>query len=132
MPLSAGPRLGGRPDQRRLQTRRPNASPAPLHSPSAFHWAGRDEYRQQSGYPDSKRLFPGSPAKASGPFHHGDRVLAVARGNHAFTDTRDLSLAELVQTIRGQSRTTVRLQMLPTDTAPGATPKAVTLTRAQD
>ncbi len=85
----------------------------------------------QSGYPDIKRLFPGSPAESSGQLHPGDRVVAVAQGDRAFVDTRNLSLPELVQTIRGKAGTTVRLQVLPAGAAPGATPKTVVLTRAQ-
>ncbi len=85
----------------------------------------------QSNYPEVKRLFPGSPAEASGQLHPGDQVIAVAQGNHSFTDTRNLSLQEVVQSIRGKPGTTVRLQVLPADAAPGSTPKTVTLTRAQ-
>ena len=85
----------------------------------------------QSGYPDIKRLFPGSPAESSGQLNPGDRVIAVAQGNHAFMDTRDLGLPELVQTIRGKPGTTVRLQVLPANAEPGSPPKTVTLTRAQ-
>jgi hypothetical protein len=85
----------------------------------------------QSGYPDIKRLFPGSAAESSGQLRPGDRVIAVAQGTHDFMDTRNLSLPELVQTIRGKPGTTVRLQVLPADAAPGSTPKTVTLTRAQ-
>jgi C-terminal processing protease CtpA/Prc len=46
-------------------------------------------------------------------------------------DTRNLSLSELVQTIRGKPGTTIRLQVLPANAAPGSPPKTVTLTRAQ-
>jgi len=51
----------------------------------------------QSGYPNIKRLFPGSPAESSGQLHPGDWVVAVAQGDHAFVDTHNLSLQELVQ-----------------------------------
>ena len=85
----------------------------------------------QSGYPDIKRLFPGSPAESSGQLHPGDRVIAVAQGNHAFVDTRNLSLQELVQTIRGKPGTTVRLQVLPADAAPGSPPKTLSIVRRQ-
>ena len=85
----------------------------------------------QSGYPNIKRLFPGSPAESSGQLHPGDWVVAVAQGDHAFVDTHNLSLPELVQTIRGKPGTTVRLQVLPVDAALGSAPKTVTLTRAQ-
>ena len=88
-------------------------------------------FLMESGYPNIKRLFPGSPAEASGQLHPGDRVIAVAQGNHAFVDVRSLSMQELVQTTRGKPGTTVRLQVLPADAAPGSTPKTVTLTRAQ-
>jgi len=85
----------------------------------------------QSGYSEIKRLFPGSPAESSGQLHPGDRVIAAAQGDHGFVDTRNLSMPELVQTIRGKAGTTVRLQVLPADAPPGSTPKTVVLTRAQ-
>jgi C-terminal processing protease CtpA/Prc len=46
-------------------------------------------------------------------------------------DTRNLGLPELVQTIRGQPGTTVRLQVLPADAAMGSPPRTVSIVRSQ-
>jgi hypothetical protein len=85
----------------------------------------------ESGYPEVKRLFPGSPAESSGQLHPGDRVIAVAQGDHAFVDTRTLSMPELVQMVRGKAGTTVRLQVLPADAPPGSSPPTISLVRNQ-
>jgi hypothetical protein len=85
----------------------------------------------QSGYPDIKRVFQGSPAEASGRLHTGDRIIAVAQGDKAFMDARSLSMAELVQAVRGKAGTKVRLQVLPAQGGTNSTPKIVTITRAR-
>jgi C-terminal processing protease CtpA/Prc len=46
-------------------------------------------------------------------------------------DTRNLSLQELVQTIRGQPGTTVRLQVQSADAPPGSPPRTVSIVRSQ-
>ena len=69
--------------------------------------------------------------ESSGQLHPGDRVIAVAQGNHAFMDTRNLSLQELVQTIRGQPGTTVRLQVQSADAPPGSPPRTVSIVRSE-
>jgi hypothetical protein len=84
-----------------------------------------------NGYPDIKHLFPGSPAESSGQLHPGDRVVGVAQGSRAFVDTHNLSLQEVVESIRGKSGTTVRLQVLPADAAPGTPPRTISLARRQ-
>ncbi|GEM_PF-2037694 len=83
----------------------------------------------QNGYPDIKRLFPGSPAELCGQLHPGDRILALAQGDQAFVDSRKLGLQELVQMIRGKPGTTIRLQVLPADAPPVATPRTIALVR---
>jgi carboxyl-terminal processing protease len=91
-------------------------------------WIGAE---LQSGYLNIKRLFAGSPAESGGQLHPGDRVIAVAQGNRPFMETRNLGLPELVQTIRGQPGTTVRLQVLPADAGPDSPPRTVSIVRSQ-
>jgi hypothetical protein len=85
----------------------------------------------ENGYPDIKRLFPESPAAQSGQLHPGDRILAVAQGDHAFVDTRNLSIQELVQTVRGAPGSVVRLQVQSPEAPPSAPPRTVSLVRKQ-
>jgi len=89
------------------------------------------ELTQQGGYVVINRLLPGSPAELSGQIHPGDRILAVAQGDNAFVDARNLSLGELVQAIRGALGTPVQLQILPAAAPLGSPPATVTLLRAQ-
>ena len=86
---------------------------------------------EQGGYAVIHHLLPGSPAELSGQIHPGDRILAVAQGDNAFVDARNLSLGELVQAIRGAPSTPVQLQILPADAPPDSPPATVTLLRAQ-
>ena len=87
------------------------------------------ELRQQGGYAVINRLVPDSPAALSGQIHPGDRILAVAQGDSAFVDARNLPLAELVQAIRGPRGTPVQLQILPAAAPPDSLPATVTLLR---
>ncbi len=89
------------------------------------------ELTQQGGYAVINRLVPDSPAELSGELHPGDRILAVAQGDNAFVNARDLSLGELVQAIRGAPGTPVQLQILPAAAPPGSPPATVTLLRDQ-
>jgi hypothetical protein len=89
------------------------------------------ELRQQEGYAVINRLLPGSPAERSGQLHPGDRILAVAQGDNAFVNARNLSFEELIQAIRGAAGTPVQLQILPAAAAPDAPPTTVTVLRAQ-
>lgn len=89
------------------------------------------ELRQQGDYVVINRLVSGSPAELSGQLRPGDRILAVAQGDNAFVEARNLSLGELVQAIRGALGTPVQLQILPAAAPPGSPPATVTLLRDQ-
>src|SRR5262249_13850064 len=47
----------------------------------------------QEGYPVINQLLPGTPAELSGQVRPGDRILALAQGDSAFVNARDLPLA---------------------------------------
>ncbi len=89
------------------------------------------EIAQQDGYAVINRLIPDSPAELSGQLHSADRIVAVAQGDSAFLDTRQLPLSELVQAIRGAPGTLIRLQVLPAAAPPDSPPATVTLFREQ-
>jgi hypothetical protein len=85
----------------------------------------------QDGYPAIGGLVKGGPAELSGQLHQGDRILALAQGDSAFIDARDIKLAEIVKMIRGDAGTTLQLQVLASDAPAGAAPRTVSITRDQ-
>jgi hypothetical protein len=89
------------------------------------------ELRTQDGYPVVNGLIPGTPADASGELHKGDRIVALAQGGDPFVETHNLSLADVVQLIRGAPGTMVQLQVLPVDAAPDSPPRTVSIWRDQ-
>jgi hypothetical protein len=89
------------------------------------------ELRVQDGDHIINRLVPGTPAELSGQLHPGDRIVALAQGNGSFVEARDLSLAEVVQMIRGTPGTVVQLQVLSADAPPNTLPRTVSIVRDQ-
>lgn len=62
-----------------------------------------------------REIVPGSPADKSGKLKVGDRVVGVAQGNGAFTDVLGWRIDDVVQLIRGEKGSTVRLDVIPAD-----------------
>jgi carboxyl-terminal processing protease len=85
----------------------------------------------QDGYPIIGGLLPGTPAALSGQIHSGDRIIGVAQGDNRFVDAAGLSLADLVQMIRGAPGTMVQLQLVPTDAGPNTSPRTIAIVRDQ-
>ncbi len=72
--------------------------------------------RDIDGYCVIERLLPGGPAEASAEIHPGDRIVAVGQGiDGEMVDTIGMRLRRVVQMIRGEPGTTVRLTVLPAD-----------------
>jgi hypothetical protein len=89
------------------------------------------ELSLDEGYPTIRQLVSGNAADFSGQLHQGDRILAVAQGDNAFTDVRRLSLQDVVGMIRGTPGTVVQLQILPANAPPDAVPQTVSIVRGQ-
>lgn len=89
------------------------------------------ELRVQDGYAVINRLVPGTPAELGGLLRPGDRILAVAQGNHVFVDAHDMALKDLVEAIRGEPGTLLELQVLPADAPPDSLPRMVSIVRDQ-
>jgi hypothetical protein len=85
----------------------------------------------QAGYPVITELIPEAPAEVSGLLHKGDRIIAIAQGDSAYVDARNLSLQEAVQMIRGAPGTTLQLQVLSADAPADSAPRAVSIVRDQ-
>jgi carboxyl-terminal processing protease len=62
-----------------------------------------------------REVVPGSPADKSGKLKVGDRVVGVAQGNGPFTDVLGWRIDDVVQLIRGEKGSTVRLDVIPGD-----------------
>jgi carboxyl-terminal processing protease len=84
------------------------------------------QLRDVDGYCIIERLLPGGPAEMSGLLHPGDKIVAVAQGNAEPMDVVGLKLRKIVQQIRGEAGSEVRLTILP---AHSTKRKVVTLIR---
>ncbi len=71
------------------------------------------QLRDVDGYCVIERLLPGGPAEMSGQLHPGDKIVAVAQGDGEAVDVVGMKLRKIVQKIRGESGTEVRLTVLP-------------------
>ncbi|OGT56479.1 MAG: tail-specific protease [Gammaproteobacteria bacterium RIFCSPHIGHO2_12_FULL_63_22] len=77
-----------------------------------------------------RTLVPGGPAASSGKIKVGDRVVAVGQGDKGpMTDVVDWRIDDVVDQIRGNKGTKVRLDVLPADSGIDGPHKMVTLVR---
>jgi carboxyl-terminal processing protease len=84
------------------------------------------QLRDIDGYCVIERLLPGGPAEMSGKLHPGDKIVAVAQGDSEEVDVVGMKLRKIVQMIRGETGTEVRLTVIP---AQSAKRKLITLNR---
>jgi len=85
----------------------------------------------KDGYPVVNQLLPGTPAELSGQIHPGDRIVALAQGDSAFVDLNSLSLADIVQRIRGLPGTVLQLQIQSADAPASSPPQTISIVRDQ-
>lgn len=71
------------------------------------------QLRDIDGYCVIERLIPGGPAEMSGRLHPGDKIVAVAQGDSEPVDVVGMKLRKIVQQIRGEEETEVRLTVIP-------------------
>jgi carboxyl-terminal processing protease len=76
-----------------------------------------------------REIVPGSPAALSGKLKVGDRIVGVAQGNGAFTEVLGWRIDDVVQLVRGEKGSTVRLDVLPADGGPDAKHVTVSMVR---
>jgi len=75
-------------------------------------------------------VIPGGPAAIDGRIRPNDRITAVGQGvDGELVDVVGWQLDDVVQIIRGERGTTVRLQILPADATPGSPERIVDLVR---
>lgn len=61
----------------------------------------------------------GGPADKQGQLKLNDRIIAVAQGDDEFVDVKYLKLQKIVDMIRGEKNTTVRIKIVPADDPAG-------------
>jgi carboxyl-terminal processing protease len=71
--------------------------------------------QSRDDYTVIREVVPGGPADKSGKLKVGDRIVGVAQGNGAFTDVMGWRIDDVVQLVRGERNSTVRLDVLPAD-----------------
>ncbi|MGH8853160.1 MAG: carboxy terminal-processing peptidase [Telluria sp.] len=76
-----------------------------------------------------REIVPGSPAALTGKLKVGDRIVGVAQGNAPFTDVLGWRIDDVVQLVRGEKGSTVRLDVLPGDAGPDAKHVTVSIVR---
>ena len=75
-------------------------------------------------------VIPGGPAAIDGRLKINDKITGVGQGTEGeIVDVVGWQLDDVVQLIRGPQATSVRLQILPADAAPGAPEQVLTLVR---
>jgi hypothetical protein len=85
----------------------------------------------KDGYPVINGLASGSPAELSGQIRAGDRIVAFAQGDSPLLDARNISLADVVNMLRGEPGTAVRIQVMSSEGSADSTPRTVTIIRDQ-
>jgi carboxyl-terminal processing protease len=76
------------------------------------------------------RIIPGGPADMSKQLWANDKIVAVGQGeNGEMVDVVGMRLDDVVQLIRGQKGTIVRLDVLPKSSPAGTVPKRISLVR---
>ena len=69
----------------------------------------------QNEYVEVAEVVPGGPADLDGQLQAGDRIVGVAQGEDDFVDVVGWRLDDVVDLIRGERETLVRLEVLPAD-----------------
>ena len=86
----------------------------------------------EDDYVQIVNIIPGGPAAIDGRLGPKDRIAGVAQGaDGVMTDVIGWRLDDVVDLIRGEADTVVRLQIIPSGALPGASEKEISLTRGQ-
>ncbi|MDO8756576.1 MAG: S41 family peptidase, partial [Elusimicrobiota bacterium] len=85
--------------------------------------------RSEDGYARIVSLVPGGPADSDKRLKPNDKIEAVAQGDGPFIEAVGMKLDRLVQMIRGEKGSTVRMRVIPADALDPATRVVITLVR---
>lgn len=85
----------------------------------------------EDGYCKIMELVAGGPASRSKKLKPNDKIIAVAQGSEEAVDVIDMPLNKIVEKIRGQKGTEVRLTIIPADSSDSSARKIVSLVREE-
>ncbi len=85
--------------------------------------------RSEDGYARIVSLVPGGPADVDKRLKPSDKIEAVAQGDGPFIEAVGMKLDRLVQMIRGEKGSVVRMRVIPADAIDPATRVVITLVR---
>ena len=85
--------------------------------------------RSEDGYARIVSLVPGGPADSDKRLKANDKIEAVAQGDGPFIEVVGMKLDRLVQLIRGEKGTTVRMRVIPSDALDTAARAVISLVR---
>lgn len=84
---------------------------------------------RETEYTTVAEIIPGGPADLDGRLKEGDRIIGVAQGDEPMVDVVGWRLDDVVQLIRGERETVVRLDILPAESGLSAPPTSIELVR---
>lgn len=85
--------------------------------------------RSEDGFAKIVSLLPGGPADADKRLKPNDKIEAVAQGDEPFLEVVGMKLDRLVQLIRGEKGSVVRLRVIPADALDPGTRVVISLVR---
>ncbi|GAB3422050.1 carboxy terminal-processing peptidase [Massilia agilis] len=86
--------------------------------------------QSRDDYTVIREIVPGGPAAISGKLKVGDRIVGVAQGEKgSFTDVLGWRIDDVVQLVRGEKDSLVRLDVIPADAGPDGKHVTVSLVR---
>lgn len=86
--------------------------------------------QSRDDYTVIREIVPGGPAAISGKLKVGDRIVGVAQGDKGgFTDVLGWRIDDVVQLVRGEKDSVVRLDVIPADAGPDGKHVTVSLVR---
>jgi carboxyl-terminal processing protease len=85
--------------------------------------------QQRDDYTLVREIVPGGPAALSNKLKVGDKIVGVAQGNAPFTDVLGWRIDDVVQLVRGEKDSTVRLDVIPADAGPDGKHVTISLVR---
>jgi carboxyl-terminal processing protease len=85
--------------------------------------------QQRDDYTVIREVVPGGPADKSGKLKVGDRIVGVAQATGPFTDVMGWRIDDVVDLVRGQRNSTVRLDVIPADAGQDGKHQTIALVR---
>lgn len=85
--------------------------------------------QSENDYTVIRKIIAGGPASKSGKLNIDDKIVGVGQSEDNIEDVTGWRLMDVVGKIRGKKGSTVYLQLLTSNSAPGSTPETISLVR---